>query len=165
MMIRVAKLFLLSGVALFITLVVFNNLTDYNSNAQFVCHVLLMDTTFPGNSGMWRSISSPAVDFVFYLSIIGWEIVTAVLLWWGILRLLRVLYQPAAVFNAAKSLPVLALTVSLLMWLVAFLTVGGEWFLMWQSRTWNGQEAAFRNFTVFGVVFLILLQPDAERAV
>ena len=56
----------------------------------------------------------------------------------------------------------MALTISLLMWLVAFLTVGAEWFLMWQSRTWNGQEAAFRMFAVVSLVLLILLQPDAE---
>ena len=162
MIIRVAKLLLLSGVALFYTLVVFNNITDYNSNAQFVRHVLLMDTTMPGNSGMWRAISSPAMDSVFYVSIIAWEIVTAVLLWLGITRLLRVLRQPAAAFNAAKFLPVLALTLSLLMWLVAFIGVGGEWFLMWQSKVWNGEETAFRDFAVVGLVFLILVQPDVD---
>ena len=93
-MIRVAKLFLLAGVAFFYTLVVFNNLTDYNSNAQYVRHVLLMDTTMPGNGGMWRSISSPVIDCVFYLGIIAWEIVTSVLLWWGIVRLLRAVRNP-----------------------------------------------------------------------
>jgi predicted small integral membrane protein len=50
----------------------------------------------------------------------------------------------------------------MLMWLVAFLSVGAEWFLMWQSHTWNGQEAAFRMFTVVGIVLLILLQPETE---
>ena len=58
----------------------------------------------------------------------------------------------AAEFNAAKRVPVMALTLSLLMWLVAFLAVGGEWFLMWQSQDWNGQEAAFRDFAVVGLV-------------
>lgn len=80
MMIRTAKLLLLAGIALFYALVVFNNLTDFDSNAQFVRHVLLMDTTIPGNGGMWRSISAPTVHLVFYLIIIAWEIVTAVLL-------------------------------------------------------------------------------------
>ena len=162
MMIRTAKLLLLAGVALFYVMVVLNNLTDFNSNAQFVRHVLLMDTTIPGNHGMWRSISSPAVDLVFYLTIIAWETITTILLWWGALRLLYALRLPAAAFNAAKSLPMLALTISLLMWLVAFLAIGGEWFLMWQSHTWDGQEAAFRNFAVVGIVFLILLQPDTD---
>ena len=162
MIVRFAKLLLLSSVAFFYSLVVFNNLTDYNSNWQFVRHVLLMDTTFPGNNGMWRAISSPTIDVVFYTSIIGWEIVTMLLLWFGAWRLLRALRAPAKSFNAAKSIPVAALTLSLLMWLVAFLSVGGEWFLMWQSHTWNGQDAAFRNFAAFGIVLLILIQPDAE---
>jgi predicted small integral membrane protein len=162
MMIRIAKLFLLSGVAFFYTLVVFNNLSDYNSNAQYVRHVLLMDTTMPGNNGMWRSISSPAIDRAFYLGIIAWEILTIILLAWGIVRLLRVLRKPSAAFNAAKFLPVLALTLSLLMWLVAFIGVGGEWFLMWQSKVWNGEETAFRDFAVVGLVFLILVQPDTD---
>jgi predicted small integral membrane protein len=77
-------------------------------------------------------------------------------------RLLRALRLPAAEFNIAKRVPVVALTLSLMMWLVAFLAVGGEWFLMWQSQTWNGQEAAFRNFAVVGLVLVIMLQPDTD---
>jgi predicted small integral membrane protein len=162
MMIRTAKILLLSGVAFFYALVVFNNLTDYGSNAQFVRHVLLMDTTFPGNHGLWRAISWPAVDAVFYWTIICWEIVTELLLWWGILRLFCAFRRPATFFNAAKSISVLALTLSLLMWLVAFLSVGGEWFLMWQSKIWNGEETAFRNFAAIGIVLLLVVQPDTD---
>jgi predicted small integral membrane protein len=33
---------------------------------------------------------------------------------------------------------------------------------MWQSHVWNGQEEAFRMFTVVGIVLLIFLQPDVE---
>jgi predicted small integral membrane protein len=162
MITRSAKILLVAGIALFYTLVVFNNLTDYGSNAQFVRHVLLMDTTFQSNHGMWRAISSPAVDTVFYISIIVWETATAILLWWGALRLLLGMRQPAAVFNSRKSLPVMALTLSLLMWLVAFISVGGEWFLMWQSKIWNGEETAFRDFAVVAIVLLLLIQPDTD---
>jgi predicted small integral membrane protein len=49
-----------------------------------------------------------------------------------------------------------ALTLGCLLWFVAFLTVGGEWFLMWQSRTWNGEEAAFRMFASQGIVLVYL---------
>jgi len=49
----------------------------------------------------------------------------------------------------------------MLQWLVAFLTVGGEWFLMWQSK-WNGQEAASRMFLVMGVILLFVNSPDEE---
>jgi hypothetical protein len=36
-------------------------------------------------------------------------------------------------------------TLSLLQWMTVFITVGREWFLMWQSMTWNDQAAAFRS--------------------
>ena len=162
MITRSAKVFLVAGIALFYTLVVFNNLTDFDSNYQFVRHVLSMDSTFPGNHGMWRALPSPTIHLVFYLSIIAWEFVTMILLWLSIVFLMRALRAPAGVFNGAKRVPVMALTLSMLMWLVAFLSVGAEWFLMWQSRTWNGQEAAFRMFTVVGVVLLILIQPETD---
>ncbi len=163
MMTRIAKLVLLVGIAVFYMLVVFNNLTDFDSNYQFVRHVLMMDATFPGNNGMWRAIRSPGMHLAFYLSIIAWEMVTAVLLWWGTIRLLRVLRTSAVAFNQAKRVAILALALSMTMWLVAFLSVGAEWFLMWQSQAWNGQEAAFRMFAVVGVVLLILTQLDVEE--
>jgi predicted small integral membrane protein len=159
---RIAKLLLLAGIALFHSLVVFNNLTDFDSNYEFVRHVLMMDTTFPGHHGMWRALSSPAIHLAFYLSIIAWEIVTTILTWWGAVNLYRALKLPAAAFNASKRMPVIALTASLMMWLVAFHAIGGEWFLMWQSHVWNGQEDAFRNFVIVGVVMLILLHPDTD---
>jgi predicted small integral membrane protein len=162
MITRSAKLLLLAGIALFYTLVVFNNLTDFDSNYQFVRHVLMMDSTFRGNHGLWRALQSPAIHLMFYVSIIAWETATAILLWWAVMRLIRGLRGTAITFNAAKRLAIMALTLSLLMWLVAFLSVGAEWFLMWQSRDWNGQEAAFRMFAVVGIVLLLVLQPDAE---
>ncbi len=160
MITRLAKLGLLCAIGLFYTLVILNNTTDFNSNYQFVRHVLMMDSTFPGNNGMWRALNSPFWHLTFYFSIIAWEYGTTILCWWGAFNLLRALKEPAAAFNLAKRIPILALTVSLLMWMVAFLSVGAEWFLMWQSKTWNGQEAAFRNFMVVGLVLLLLMQPE-----
>ena len=68
---RASKTFLVLAVALFYTFVVLNNLTDYNSNFQFIRHVLMMDSTFPGNRGMWRALNSPAWHVAFYWSIIA----------------------------------------------------------------------------------------------
>ena len=163
MITRTAKLLLLAAIALFYTLVVFNNTTDFDSNYQFVRHVLMMDTTFPGNRGMWRALDAPFWHLGFYFSMIAWEIATMVLSWWGAAVLFHKLRRPAAEFNAAKRIPIAALTAGMLMWLVAFLTIGGEWFLMWQSHLWNGQEAAFRMFVVAGVVFLTMLQPERDE--
>ena len=161
MTLRVCKVLLVFSVAIFYTFVVLNNTTDYNSNYQFVRHVLMMDSTFPGNHGMWRAINSPAIHTAFYISIIAWEAITMVLCWWGGARMAAAIGSAEA-FGRAKNLAIVALTLSLLQWLVAFLSVGGEWFLMWQSKSWNGQDAAFRIFTVIGIVLLLVALKDEE---
>jgi predicted small integral membrane protein len=157
---RWSKLLLLAAVGLFFTIVVFNNITDFDSNYQFVRHILSMDSTFPGNKGMWRAIASPLVHQVFYLSIIAWELLSAVLCWWGALALWRTLHAPVEAFERAKRIGIAALTTGMLMWLVAFECVGGEWFLMWQSKGWNGQEAAFRMFMIEAVLLVLLQLPE-----
>jgi hypothetical protein len=40
--------------------------------------------------------------------------------------------------------------------------VAGEWFAMWQSTTWNGQEAAFRFYVAVFSVLIFVNQPDVE---
>jgi predicted small integral membrane protein len=159
---RTAKVLLMAGVAIFYTLLVFDNSTDYDSNYQFVRHVLMMDSTFPENHGMWRAINSPAMHTLFYLSIIAWETATMVLCWWGAANLGRALHGTAAAFDSAKKWAIAGLTVGLLMWLVVFLSVGGEWFLMWQSKSWNGQDVAFRMFAVMGIILLLVAQQETD---
>ncbi len=45
------------------------------------------------------------------------------------------------------------------------MVVAGEWFAMWQSQTWNGQEAAFRFYVaVLGVLIFVAL-PDGDVGV
>ncbi|MGD0963398.1 MAG: DUF2165 domain-containing protein [Candidatus Acidiferrales bacterium] len=162
MTLRGAKVLLVFAVAVFYSLVVLDNTTDYGSNYLFVRHVMMMDSTFQGNRDMWRAIHTPALHAAFYGSIIAWETLTGILCWWGGVRLMKALRGTAAAFQMAKRTAIAGLTMGLLMWLVAFLGVGAEWFLMWQSKSWNGQDAAFRMFTVIGIVLLLLAQPDAE---
>lgn len=162
MLTRLSKIALVGASFLFLLLVVFNNLTDYGSNYAFVHHVLKMDTTFPGNAGMWRAIDSPAVYHAFYAGIILWEAAACVLLALGGIKLWGARKGPAKAFETAKALAVAGLTLSMLQWSIAFISVGGEWFLMWQSKTWNGQEAAFRMFTMMGVTLLFLSRKDEE---
>lgn len=158
--IRICKILLLAAMAFFFTLVAFNNLTDFDSNYQFVRHVLMMDSTFPGNHGFWRAIRAPRIHLAFYLGIIVWEILNAALSGWGSVALVRALHRPHSDFHRAKQVGVVALTSGMLQWFVAFLCVGAEWFLMWQSKLWNGQEAAFRMFAVEALVLVILLLPE-----
>ena len=52
---RWAKILLLAVIALFFTLVAFTNITDFDTNYQFVRHVLAMDTTFPDSHTTWQA--------------------------------------------------------------------------------------------------------------
>ena len=41
-----------------------------------------------------------------------------------------------------------------------FMVVGGEWFAMWQSRIWNGEEGAFRFYLTILAVLIFVNQRD-----
>ena len=159
---RLSKVVLVWSIALFALLVAFNNLTDYDSNYAIISHVLKMDTTFPDNKGLWRAIESPAVHHMIYGVIIFTEIVIAGFCGLGGFRLYKNIKHPAA-FNQAKRLAVLGLTLGFLLWFTGFMTIGGEWFLMWQSEVANGQQAAFRLVMIIGITLIYLAQTDEER--
>ena len=59
MTIRYTKIAMILALAAFAFLTVFNNVTDYSSNFNFVQHVLSMDTTFPDNAARYRTIDEP----------------------------------------------------------------------------------------------------------
>jgi predicted small integral membrane protein len=54
--------------------------------------------------------------------------------------------------------------IGFVVWYFGFMVIGGEWFAMWQSKSWNGQEAAFRIYMTLLVVLIFVTQPDPELA-
>src|SRR5438067_4107863 len=119
--IRLVKAVLTATVALFFTLVAFGNMTDYDSNWQFVQHVLSMDTTFPDSALHWRAITNPTLQSVSYWMIILWEAATALVLWVGVIRLL--LSRSAAAFANAKGPAVLGLAMGFVLYAVGFVDI------------------------------------------
>jgi predicted small integral membrane protein len=170
---RLCKIALVAAVGFFLLVVVLNNAVfDYPSNYGFVQHVLSMDTLFSGETQTWRAFRDPVagrhgywLHHAFYWTIIAWEAGTGALCFAGARKLWLGRRADAATFNRAKDLATIGLAVSLLQWFTAFLTVGAEWFLMWQSKSWNGQDAAFRMFACIGIVLLFLNQRDEELPV
>ncbi|MDQ2993700.1 MAG: DUF2165 domain-containing protein [Pseudomonadota bacterium] len=160
MILRTAKTLLIFSVVFYYLIAILNNLIDYDLNYQCIQHVLTMDTIYPDNNSMWRALTAPFWHKFVFVVINIWEIVTLIFCCWGGIRMVQAIRSDAAVFNHAKNIAIAALTLSLLMWLVGFLTIGGEWFLMWQSKTWNFQSGALRMFTFIGIIMLIVMQPD-----
>jgi predicted small integral membrane protein len=162
MLTRLSRMSLVAALALFSTLVVFNNIVDFDTNYQIARHVLSMDTVANAHVQI-RALTSPVVHMAFYVCIIVWEALAAVLLWWGGIGMFRARNSAGEIFSRAKRIAAAGLALSMLMWLVAFIDVGGEWFLMWQSPVWNGQQEAFRMFVVTGIVLAILQQRESEQ--
>jgi predicted small integral membrane protein len=159
--VRLAKLALVAAAGLFCLLVGYNNIVDYGSNFMFVQHVLTMDTTFPDNAvRSSRAITDPRLHQIAYWFIIAAELGVGLLCLTGAIRLLSVLKAPAAQFNAAKTTAVLGLAAGMLFWFFGFIVMGGEWFQMWQSQIWNGQDAAFRFVAMLGLFLVFLSLED-----
>ena len=50
------------------------------------------------------------------------------------------------------------------LWFFGFVVIGGEYFAMWQSKLWNGQDAAFRIATTMLAALIFISLPDGELA-
>ncbi len=146
-------------VALYMFLVALGNITDPDTNQAFVRHVLAMDTTFQDEDIMWRAITSKTAQDVAYVGIILWESLTAVVLLWATAAWARAFRTGS--FDRPRRLSTVGFLMLEILFVGGFITIGGEWFAMWQSKTWNGLDPAFRNATIgaFALV-LIHLQPQ-----
>ena len=159
---RYAKIVMALCLAVFCLLVAFDNVTDYGTNYLFVQHVMSMDTTYPGNALMYRSITSPVLWNLVYWLIIAAEAATGILFLAGAIRLFQVRHAPGAAFNQGKALVVAGALLAFLLWFFGFMVIAGEWFAMWQSATWNGQEAAFRFYITVLAVLIFVVMPDGD---
>jgi predicted small integral membrane protein len=160
--VRLVKVTMVAALAAFALIVAYDNIVDYDSNYEFVRHVLSMDTTFGTSVLKYRAISNETMWHAAYASIIAVEGVTGVLLAFGALALLRRLRSPAEIFNRTKVWAVAGLGVGFGLWFVGFLVIAGEYFAMWQSKVWNGQEAAFRITAVILAVLIYVNLPDED---
>lgn len=135
---------------LYVLLVAFNNTFDYWTNYLFVEKVLSMEDTF--RSGQeWRAITWKPLVHGFYALIILLEGISAVLCLSGAYRMLRHRNATEDSFQAAKMRAVMGVLLGFTLWVGVFLCGGGEWFLMWQSKTWNGQDVAAKLAILYGV--------------
>ncbi len=151
---------MVASLAGFALLVTGNNLVDYGSNALFVRHVLSMDTTFPANALLGRALPHPWQGRLAYGAIIAGEACTGLAFAAAAVAMLRALRAPAAAFERAKLFVHLGAALGFLVWFTGFMVIGGEWFVMWQSRLWNGQEAAFRFFLTLLAVLIYVNQRE-----
>ena len=159
MIIPLCKASLVAVIGGFFGVVAFGNITDYGTNWAFVQHVLAMDTIFPNSTLRWRAITDPRIAALGYGLIIAWQVLTAAVLLYAAARM-ATSARDSARFDATKPLAVLGLTLGLLLYGLGFMVIGGEWFAMWQSQTWNGVPSAARFIMMIGLTLLVVLAPE-----
>jgi predicted small integral membrane protein len=157
---RLIKILFGATIGLYMSIVCFNNITDYNSNFQFVRMVSGMSEVFSKEKTGWRSINNDTLHHIMYLCIIACELTIAILAITGTFKMIKKLNSGAAEFNQSKKLLIMGLSLGVILWFGVFITVGGEWFLMWQSKNWNGQNTAFLLCICFLLFLIHLNQRD-----
>jgi predicted small integral membrane protein len=159
---RSLKILMVGGIAVLCGFITAGNIHDPGSNLLFVQHVFSMDTIIPVSAMADHAVLFPLLwRIAFWLIVMG-EGLTAAFFGLGMVELLRARKFKARDFHQAKRFVFAGAACGFLIWFVGFLAVGGEWFAMWQSQVWNGQQPAFRIFASILLVLIFVAQPDAE---
>lgn len=159
-LLRITKTASVGAIGILSLVIVLGNTTDYYTNYQFVEHVLKMDTTFPTSRIHYRSIDNPVLFHAGYVSIILLEIAMSVCCLWGSWLLVKHLKSDPITFHAAKNWAVAGLMIGVFIWFLGFEVVGGEWFAMWQSTSWNGLSSAERIVSFLMLTLILLHHRD-----
>lgn len=159
---RVSKLVSIAAIGIMGLIIVFGNVTDYYTNYDFVAHVMKMDTVFPESNIDYRKVTNPLFFHMVYILLITLEGLMTFFCLKGSYVLLKAVKRDAKTFNKSKNWAVAGLIIGISIWFFGFQVVGGEWFAMWQSSSWNGLSSADRVVT-FLVLILILFQFQDEE--
>lgn len=159
---RVTKCIAVCSIAIMLLLIVLGNTTDYYTNYFFVEHVLKMDTIFPNSQIHYRAINQPILFHAGYILLIILETLMAVSCTLGGFWMIQNIKKPAQEFHGSKKWAVISIAIGILIWFLGFEVIGGEWFGMWQSTTWNGLGSAGRILD-FLVLTLLLLHFKEEE--
>lgn len=159
--IRLSKAVMTGGLAFWALLVMLGNILDYDSNLSFVQHVLAMDTVFAETNLKGRAITDPALQTAAFAIIIVTEGLVSLAFLIATIAMTASLTAGAEAFRRAKAWTAVGVALGFALWFIGFLGVGSEWFVMWQSTTWNAQGTSFRIvLTVIAVGIYVLMDND-----
>ena len=159
---RLVKIIMSGGLTLLCALIALGNILDPEPNLSFVRHVLSMDTIHARRLGSRRAMP---------IRRCGGSLLADRHRGGGRRRPLRL--GTVELTNARSrrrgpfrrpSASSISARVRYPHLVVAATAVGGEWFAMWMSGTWNGQQAAFRIWVFILPVVIFVAEPEAELA-
>jgi predicted small integral membrane protein len=150
----------------YLVLVAFGNITDFATNQAFVHHVFAMDTTNFGakpDTGldpnvMWRAVTALPLQNAGYVCIIVWELLAGIVL---MAASAAWIIERGNCYARARALSTIGLLMIVLLFVGGFIDIGGEWFQMWKSTSWNGLDTAFRNIVLASLPLILIHLPVA----
>lgn len=148
----------------YIMLVAVGNITDFATNQAFVHHVLAMDTTnFGAQPGtgldpnvMWRAATALPLQNAGYVCIIVWESLAGIVL---VAATAAWFIERGTCYTPARALSTIGLLMIISLFMGGFIDIGGEWFQMWRSTSWNGLDTAFRNIVLASLPLILIHLP------
>ncbi|RYV01735.1 hypothetical protein SOPP22_15355 [Shewanella sp. OPT22] len=141
--VRTTKTFIALSVGLFCFIVGLDNILDFNTNYQFVIHVLSMDTFQPwydGSAIEWRAITSKPLHLFFYWVIILFELTAGIICLAASAMMLK--HIKSEKFKNGKALFLIGGTVGIAVWYLGMAVIASEWFAMWANKM-TGQQSAY----------------------
>ncbi len=154
---KMCKMIMVALVASYITMVFFNNVTDYSTNLNYIQHVMTMDALPQDSPHHWRSIQTPLLHHTAYLFIIILQLLSSALCWKGFLQFLRHTDRESVI--SARQTSNLGLVLAFGIWFGGFFVIGGEWFLAWQTP-WGALASASRIMIAVGLTLIFINLPD-----
>jgi len=161
MTLRLVKIVVLLSYGLLIGLDSLDNMLEPAAGFTEVSHVMSMDTT--GDNGFrWRGIENQTLQYIAYGGMIAAQLLAGLLILWGGVRMLRALRGTAAAFEHAKNPGYAGLGLSIAIWLGGFVAIGGFWFMMWLSPTYNALNGSLLEAVLAGLALIIVMQRETD---
>ena len=161
MNIRSIKGIIVASVALFFTLFVFNDLTDFASNQNYIASVMSLETV-KNETIAWRAVRHPNIQLLVYWVFILLELTAALFCWIGTLQIFKYSNASREKFSSIKILALTGLTLGFLKYMVGFVDFGSEWFYLWQSDLKDGQVKAIL-FSILLLTCMIFVSSNSNE--
>lgn len=157
---KLIKIALVAGMALFMTFAVIGNTTMPDVGFGALKVAVGMQTTFKHPGAMWRAVTAPWALYLMFTGIVLGQATGAVLCWIGAARMWARRNESLA-FEEAKSSAILGLGVVAALYFIGWHVFAAEWFNMWQSKELNVLADAFRDFAAALLILLVIQRREA----
>ena len=162
MAIRLSKIVMTGGLAVWVGLVALGNITDYDAKLTTVQSVMAMDRLPPETTLRWRAVTDPTAQRAAFAAIIVGQALTALAFLAAAALMAVNLRTSSTRFKRVKAWTAVGVALGFVVWFFGFAIIASEWFLMWQGGRSTIQIKVFL-FTITTVLVGVYVLLDNDR--